>query len=406
MTAIGHVIEANKLEAQQALDDTKARLDKLSQELYDNVRKELDARTGSASSQGGFLGQKKEGIINLKDNKVKELPESVSKADFKKWRKGVEMFLDSVDDWANATALLRMCRIEPGELNNERVDEMIIDVNDAGIDTSKHISARFDVAKNSKDLYKYLYARIKKDLMDTADAIEENVLELWRQINLEIDPIVSNTGFVLRAEIQKLAFERQTTEAGTREIIKSIDRLTKEHLEKTGKKVDEVLPLTVIWGAMDQKSVDFLTTAGVVEDKTSYKQVKEKLAEKEKLEQGRSYVFRKAGSRKNGDQMDLSALQPRPEDDPEAERRRLDALGDQETCSKCSGKGHGVQSCPSWNGHATYTCSNCGGRGHYARECTSKGKGKGDKGKGKGKGDKGGWFQYGSKGDKGKGNKG
>ena len=51
---------------------------------------------------------------------------------------------------------------------------------------------------------------------------------------------------------------------------------------------------------MDQRSVDYLTSAGIVEDTSTYKEVKAKLLEKEKIDQGRSYSFRTKGGRPNG----------------------------------------------------------------------------------------------------------
>ena len=41
-------------------------------------------------------------------------------------------------------------------------------------------------------------------------------------------------------------------------------------LEKTGRRVAEDLPLTVLWGAMGQKSTDVLSNSGINEDNVTY----------------------------------------------------------------------------------------------------------------------------------------
>ena len=98
------------------------------------------------------------------------------------------------------------------------------------------------------------------------------------------------------------------------------------------------------------------------------------------MEQERDYSLRRSTPRKGRDDMDIRAVGEKEKeieyDDGEQERRRLDAVGPNDKCSKCGGYEHFPRDCSSGNGQANYTCNNCGGKGHYGRGCPSRLKGK------------------------------
>ena len=82
---------------------------------------------------------------------------------------------------------------------------------------------------------------------------------------------MGNSGFIIQMEVNKLAFHRQVDYAGTKDLMKKIDRLAREYREKTGKKLEDVLPCTVMWGAMDTKSIEYLNMQGHTEESVSYR---------------------------------------------------------------------------------------------------------------------------------------
>jgi len=167
-------------------------------ETRDQIQ-EMATRSGpeGGGGAGGAARGHERRIFDDREYKVKDLPEKCSPAQFKKWVHEVEIFLETAgESWKGIKALLGQCRKQEQEipLNTGPVfDLMIRDGRAAG---GNNLTGLFPFEKKGPDLYQLLMPRLNVELagelrQDAAD----NGWELWRKLNLQLDPPREDAGF-------------------------------------------------------------------------------------------------------------------------------------------------------------------------------------------------------------------
>jgi len=189
------------------------------------------------------------------------------------------------------------------------------------------------------------------------------------------------------------------------ELMKHIEKKAKEYREKLGDNLKRELMKEVLWGAMDEDTLD-LVEAKYDEEESTYEQIKAWLVDMNE----RNVARRNNTTKKGKNDMDVGVLNENEDEEcsecnksegkeDDEENKGLSAFGKggkgggkgPMTCFTCNGTGHPARLCPTTDAAASMECHNCKGKGHYKSQCTSEGggqytpyvpKGKGKDGKG------------------------
>ena len=148
-----------------------------------------------------------------------------------------------------------------------------------------------DLGVSSKELYKFLHARMNKSLSVQLSSVKQyHGFELYRQLSDLIDPITSIVDFALLSDIRQMALIRCKNLVETIAQMKRHQNLIDEYREKTGLDVNDEEMAFTVWNYIDPKSSEVLIQRGCSLGKTFFPKVKKDLEDMYKKDEGRRSI--------------------------------------------------------------------------------------------------------------------
>ena len=132
-----------------------------------------------------------------------------------------------------------------------------------------HFSAK------AMDISTFLLLKLNTLLSTIVGQVEDNNgFELWRMVNREEDPIRHNAKFQLEVDVRGLGQRKCASFHDTIKLLQVVERRAKEFREKTGEALEGSLMKEVMWGAMDEDTMDIAELAKHDEETSTCKEFK------------------------------------------------------------------------------------------------------------------------------------
>ena len=391
------------------------------------IRAEIHEAATTAGFQPRADDRRGKSLVDSRDYKVSQMPESCNAEQFKKWRHDAVVFLEAHPRWKGARRVLAHLRKQTKAVDHKALYEAITAANVDSFDETGEeviVPGEWQFLDRSRELYQLLSVKLSSSYFaDYKDEEGMNGFELYRQLNKALDPIRQDVAFHLRLRIQNMGAVKEESFEKTYLRMGELEKLSREYKATVGEPVKNELLASTLYAFADDETTNTIDKDESMdkEHEDFYVKFKEWLAEKHEKLAGRSAVrshqraprssAMQVGALASGEDPGVHAGSPVPPvasatapgegadpwqgEDPWTCRPctgdgwsggDLDAFGKGKgkgkkgpmICYNCEGENHPARLCPSPPNcpRTGSKCTVCGGYNHAPKDCTSPGGGK------------------------------
>jgi hypothetical protein len=223
---------------------------------------------GLQASSGGFGagrggGDQDRNVFDPRDYKIADLGSKPTVVRWKKWRRGLENFVDTIGtSWKGTSGLLRQLRYRDQPFQIGQLDAALADAEKRHDKLPEKSFYNFE--EKADTLYRLIMPKLDELLSNEfAQTGTENGFELYRQLSRKIDPPRADLAFDLKAEIEGLGKHSCANFGQTFRFLEMLDRRVRDFTLETGEEFSKDSLASILRRSVDPDTADRMDESDV-----------------------------------------------------------------------------------------------------------------------------------------------